>query len=207
MKALPCLLLLLTTALRALELPTPPQNLPIVYPQPVGHCFILRVDNRRYELADDFKEPVARLLGGANYAQTKSLFDDLKRTIAERVPLETAVTRAQSALNLATAKVEKSRATVDALRQKRTLYRTSEKLDLQELLRLDNAIVIESANLARYEDMEERAQQKLADAQKAVIPYNEKVQAAQDKYVAALKEYDRTLGELRALAIANGKAL
>ncbi len=207
MKALPCLLLLLTTALRALELPTPPQNLPIVYPQPVGHCFILRIDNRRYELADDFKEPVARLLGGANSAQTKSLFDDLKRTIAERVPLETAVTRAQSALNLATAKVEKSRATVDALRQKRTLYRTSEKLDLQELLRLDNAIVIESANLARYEDMEERAQQKLADAQKAVIPYNEKVQAAQDKYVAALKEYDRTLGELRALAIANGKAL
>lgn len=207
MRALPCLLLLLTSALRALELPSPPQNLPIVYPQPVGQCFILRIDNRRYELANDFKEPTARLLGGANYAQTKALFEALRRTLAERQPLEAAVTRAQAALTLATAKVEKSRATVDALRQQRTLYRTSEKLDLQELLRMDNAIVIETANLARHEDMEERAQLKLAEAQKAIIPYNEKVQLAQDKYVAALKEYDRTLGELRALAIANGKAL
>jgi len=131
----------------------------------------------------------------------------LKRTIAERAPIEAAVTRAQTQLNLATAKVEKSRANLDSLKQQRNLYRSSDKVDLQELLRLDNAIINETANLARYEEMEEKAQLKLADAQKAVIPYNEKVQLAQDKYVAALKDYERTLGEIRAIAIANGKAL
>ncbi len=207
MKALPCLLLLLSAALRAVDLPTPPQNLPIVYPQPVAHCFILRLDNRRYELDNQFKDSVALLMGSANYAQTKALYDALKRSVAERVQFEAAVTRAQSALSLATAKVEKSRAAIDSLRQQRNLYRSGDKVDLQELIRMDNAIVNETANLARYEEMEEKAQQKLADAQKAVVPYNEKVQLAQDKYVAALTDYERTLGEIRALAIANGKAL
>lgn len=207
MRILPCLLLL-AAALHGAEEPlVAPQTLPIVYPQPVAHCFILRIDNRRYELDNQFKDPVALLLGSANYAPTKALFDALKRTLAERLPIEAAVTRAQSALNLATAKVEKSRATLESLRQQRLLYRSSDKIDLQELIRMDNAIVIETANLARYEDMEDKAQQKLADAQKAVIPYNEKVQVAQDKYVAALKDYERTLGEIRAIAVANGKAL
>lgn len=207
MRILPCLLLLAAALYGAEELLVAPQTLPIVYPQPVAHCFILRIDNRRYELDNQFKDSVALLLGSANYAPTKALFEALRRTVAERQPIEAAVTRAQSALNLATSKVEKSRANVDALRQQRLLCRTSDKIDLQELLRLDNAIVIEAANLARYEDMAERAQLKLADAQKAVIPYNEKVQLAQDKYVAALKDYERTLGEIRAIAVANGKAL
>ena len=34
-----------------------------------------------------------------------------------------------------------------------------------------------------------------------------KVQLAQDKYIAALKDYERTLGDIRTIAIANGKAL
>ena len=72
---------------------------------------------------------------------------------------------------------------------------------------MDADITNETLNLARYEDLEEKAQLKLAEAQKAVLPYNEKVQLAQDKYIAALKDYERTLGEIRAIAIANGKAL
>ena len=184
-----------------------PQTLPLVYPQPVAHCFLLRIDNRRYELDNLFKDSVAQLLGSANYAQTKALFDALKRTIAERAPIEGAVTRAQTALNLATAKVEKSRATLDSLKQLRNTYRSSDRVDLQELLRMDSAITNETLNLARYEDLEEKAQIKLSEAQKAVAPYNDKVQLAQDKYVAALKDYERTLGEIRAIAIANGKAL
>lgn len=207
MRILPCLLLLAAAMLGAEEPPAAPQTLPIVYPQPVAHCFILRIDNRRYELDNQFKDSVALLMGSANYAPTKALYDALKRTIAERVQFEAAVTRTQTQLNLATAKVEKSRANLDSLKQQRILYRSSDKVDLQELLRMDAAILTETVNLARYEDLEEKAQQKLADAQKAVIPYNEKVQLAQDKYVAALKDYERTLGEIRAIAIANGKAL
>jgi len=72
---------------------------------------------------------------------------------------------------------------------------------------MDAAITNETLNLARYEDLEEKAQLKLAEAQKAVLPYNEKVQLAQDKYIAALKDYERTLGEIRTIAIAHGKAL
>ena len=208
MRALPCLLLLLLgAALRAIEAPTPPQTPPIVYPQPVGHCFILRIDNRRYELDDQFKEPVARLLGSANYAPTKSLFDAWKRALIERAPLESAVTRAQSALTLATAKVERSRTAIEMLRTQRNLYRAGEKIDLQELIRMDNAIVNETANLARYEELEDKAAAKLAETQKALIPGDEKARKAEDGYVAALKDYERTLGDIRALAIANGKAL
>lgn len=207
MRTLPCLLLLAVAVLGAEAPLTPPQTPPIVYPQPVAKCFLLRIDNRRYELDNQFKDAVALLLGSANYAQTKALFDALKRTIAERAPIEGAVTRAQTALNLATAKVEKSRVNLDGLKQLRTTYRSSDRIDLQELLRMDAAITNETLNLARYEDLEEKAQLKLAEAQKAVLPYNEKVQLAQDKYIAALKDYERTLGEIRAIAIANGKAL
>jgi hypothetical protein len=207
MRTLPCLLLLAVAVLGAEAPLTPPQTPPIVYPQPVAKCFLLRIDNRRYELDNQFKDAVALLLGSANYAQTKALFDALKRTIAERAPIEGAVTRAQTALNLATAKVEKSRVNLDGLKQLRNTYRSSDRIDLQELLRMDAAITNETLNLARYEDLEEKAQLKLAEAQKAVLPYNEKVQLAQDKYVAALKDYERTLGAIRAIAIANGKAL
>lgn len=173
----------------------------------MAKCFLLRIDSRRYELDNQFKDAVARLLGSANYAETKALFDALKRTIAERTPLAAAVTRAQTALDLATAKIEKSRGNLDGLKQLRNSYRSSDRIDLQELLRMDAAITNETLNLARYEELEEKAQLKLADTQKAVLPYNEKVQLAQDKYVAALKDYERTLGEIRAIAIANGKAL
>ena len=207
MRTLPCLLLLAVAVLGAEAPLTPPQTPPIVYPQPVAKCFLLRIDNRRYELDNQFKDAVARLLGSANYAQTKALFDALKRTLSERAPIEGAVTRAQTALNLATAKVEKSRVNLDGLKQLRNTYRSSDRIDLQELLRMDAAITNETLNLARYEDLEEKAQLKLAEAQKAVLPYNEKVQLAQDKYIAALKDYERTLGEIRAIAIANGKAL
>jgi hypothetical protein len=207
MRTLPCLLLLATVVLGAAEPLTAPQTLPLVYPQPVAHCFILRIDSRRYELDNVFKDSVAQLLGSANYVQTKALFDALKRTIAERAPIEGAVTRAQTALNIASAKVEKSRANLDSLKQMRNTYRSSDRIDLQELLRMDSAITNETTNLARYEDSEEKAQLKLTEAQKLVVPYNEKVQLAQDKYIAALKDYERTLGDIRTIAIAHGKAL
>lgn len=207
MRTLPCLLLLATVVLGAAEPLTAPQTLPLVYPQPVAHCFILRIDSRRYELDNVFKDSVAQLLGSANYVQTKALFDALKRTIAERAPIEGAVTRAQTALNIASAKVEKSRANLDSLKQMRNTYRSSDRIDLQELLRMDSAITYETTNLARYEDSEEKAQLKLTEAQKLVVPYNEKVELAQDKYIAALKDYERTLGDIRTIAIAHGKAL
>jgi hypothetical protein len=207
MRTLPCLLLLAAVVLGAEAPPTPPQTPPIVYPQPVAKCFILRIDSRRYELDNVFKDSVAQLLGSANYVQTKALFDALKRTIAERAPIEGAVTRAQTALNIASAKVEKSRANLDSLKQMRNTYRSSDRIDLQELLRMDSAITNETTNLARYEDSEEKAQLKLTEAQKLVVPYNEKVELAQDKYIAALKDYERTLGDIRTIAIAHGKAL
>jgi len=207
MRALPCLLLLLGAALGAIEPPTPPQTPPIVYPQPVAHSFLLRIDNRRYELDDMFKEPVARLLGAANYAQTKALYDIWKRTLSERLQFEAPLTRAQSLLTQATARVERTRLSLDTLRQRRNAYRTSDKIDLQELLRMDNAILAETAALERAEEMEEKATAKVADAQRALAAFDEKHLKAGEAYVAALKEYDRTLGEIRAIAIGSGRAL
>ena len=184
-----------------------PQSLPIVYPQPVADCFILRIDNRRYEIINLYKQPVAQLLGSAPYARVKALFDLQKRALADRTIYAGAITQTQTILSLATAKLERARQTLEALRQQRIAYRTSTTVDLESLLRLDNAIITEAAHVNQLEDLEDRAIAKLDAANKALQPYEEKVQKAQRDYVAALKDYDRTLGEIRVIAIAHGKQL
>ncbi|MEN9536250.1 MAG: hypothetical protein RLZZ178_247, partial [Verrucomicrobiota bacterium] len=91
MKALPALLALLTalTALTATAAttaappPEAPQTLPILYDQP-GDRYILRIDNRRYQMPYPTKDGIARLMSSANYPRTKLLFDEYKRALEER---------------------------------------------------------------------------------------------------------------------------
>lgn len=206
MRSLPCLLWCFAVSLFGEDL-TAPQTLPLVYPQPVGNCFILRIDSRRYELINQFKDPVAQLLGTANYAQVKALHEVQRRAVVERTNYEGTVTRAQSNLTLATTRVERARQSLDALKQQRIAYRTSTTVDLETLFRLDAAILTTAAQVNQLEDLEDRASTKLADAKAGLTPYDEKVQKTQAEFIAALKDYERTLGEIRTIAIANGKPL
>lgn len=206
MRSLPYLLFLCAATLWGADLEVP-QTLPLVYPQPVGDCFILRLDNRRYEIVNPFKEPVAQLLGKCNYAQVKALFDIQKRAVVERSNYEGIITRTQSLLTLATTKVERARQTLETLKQQRITYRTSATVDLESLLRLDAVILTTSAQVNQLEDLEDRAITKCADAKRGLQPFEEKVQKAQADYVAALKDYERNLGEIRTIAIAHGKQL
>ena len=94
MKAFPALLALLTalTATAAAPAPEAPQTLPILYDQP-GDRYILRIDNRRYQMPYPTKEGVARLMSAANYPRTKLLFDEYKRALEEREKAEATIRR------------------------------------------------------------------------------------------------------------------
>jgi hypothetical protein len=83
-KVLPALLALLTAlSAGAASAPEAPQTLPILYDQP-GDRYILRIDNRRYQMPYPTKEGVARLMSAANYPRTKLLFEEYKRALEER---------------------------------------------------------------------------------------------------------------------------
>ena len=72
MKVFPSLLgLLLLGILPAVAAePEAPQSLPIIYDQP-GEKYILRIDNRRYQIPYVTKEGVVQLMSTANYPRTK----------------------------------------------------------------------------------------------------------------------------------------
>ena len=114
----------------------------------------LGLDGRHDELSGDLGDRAAQPLVGDPGTPSGGLYFPTERE------------RAQAALTLATTKAERSRANLDTLRQQRNAYRSGDKVDLQELIRMDNAIINETANLARYEEMEEKAGLKLAEAQK-----------------------------------------
>lgn len=81
MKAFPALLALLAAlTASAAPAPEPPQSLPILYDQP-GDRYILRIDNRRYQMPYPTKEGVARLMSAANYPRTKLLYDEYKLSL------------------------------------------------------------------------------------------------------------------------------
>jgi hypothetical protein len=91
-KALPallCLLLLGIAPAQAADLDAP-QTLPIIYDQP-GEKYILRIDNRRYQLAYVTKEGVVGLMSAANYPRTKLRFDEYKRSLEDKAKAETLV--------------------------------------------------------------------------------------------------------------------
>ncbi len=206
-KAFPALLAFLT-ALTAGAAPAPdaPQSLPIIYDQP-GDRYILRIDNRRYQMPYPTKDGVARLMSAANYPRTKLLFDEYKRSLEERTKAESAIRSAQANLARETERVARLNRSLDSLRNQLALLRSLPNIDLNELLFLQNQIRATAASLAQAEAQEAKAAVALDRTQGSAEAILRRCDKARDAYVAALTEYEKPLADIRALAISVGSAL
>ena len=206
-KALPALLAFLT-ALTAGAAPAPdaPQSLPIIYDQP-GDRYILRIDNRRYQMPYPTKDGVARLMSAANYPRTKLLFDEYKRSLEERAKAESTIRSAQSNLTRETERVARLNRSLDSLRNQLALLRSLPNVDLNELLFLQNQIRATAASLASAEAQEAKAAVALDRTQGSAEAILQRCDKARDAYVAALTDYEKPLADIRALAMSVGSAL
>ncbi len=206
-KAFPALLALLTALTAgAASAPDAPQSLPIIYDQP-GDRYILRIDNRRYQMPYPTKDGVARLMSAANYPRTKLLFDEYKRSLEERTKAESNIRSAQANLSRETERVARLNRSLDALRQQLALLRGLPNVDLNELLFLQNQIRVTAASLAQAEAQEAKAAAALDRTQGAAEAILQRSDKARDAYVAALTEYEKPLADIRALAMSVGSAL
>jgi chromosome segregation ATPase len=207
-KALPallCLLLLGLAAARAAE-PDAPQTLPIIYDQP-GEKYILRIDNRRYQLPYATKEGVARLMSAANYPRTKLRFDEYKRSLEDKAKAEALVNRAQQNVTRESERVNRLRRSLEALRSQLALLRSQPTIDVREQQFLQEQIRNTSASLAGAEDMEAKAQANLDKTKATTESAFLRADKAREDYVAALDEYEKPLAQVRAIAMTHGTAL
>ncbi len=207
MKVLPALLALLTAlSAGAASAPEAPQTLPILYDQP-GDRYILRIDNRRYQMPYPTKEGVARLMSAANYPRTKLLFEEYKRALEEREKAEGTIRRAQANVTRETERVARLNRSLESLRSQLALLRGQPNVDLNEIFFLQEQIRNAAASLAAAEAQEAKAASALDRTQGAAEATLRRADKARDDYVAALTEYEKPLAEIRALAMSVGSAL
>ena len=208
MKALPALLCLLLSGIASASAAEPdaPQTLPILYDQP-GDRYILRIDNRRYQVPYATKEGVVRLMAAANYPRTKLRFDEYKRSLEEKAKAEALVRRAESAVTRQSDRVHQLRRSLEALRAQLALLRAQPNIDLRELQFLQEQIRNTSASLAAAEDMEAKAQSSLEKTKSSTESAFQRADKAREDYVAALDDYEKPLAEIRAIAMTHGTAL
>lgn len=208
MKARPALLLLLALwagSVLAAE-PEAPQTLPIVYTQP-GTRFILRMDNRSYELDNAHREAVALIFSQLNYPKTKLLWDDYKRALAEKEKVLAGIGRAEQQVARDEQKAERIRNDLTALRNQLAILRTCQPIDVQQVVFLQNQIQALSNSLAQAETQVDKSQRRLAEVQKSSESTIERTDKARDAYLAALSDYEKALGRLREIATTEGRAL
>jgi len=203
--ALLCLLLLGMIPAWAAE-PDAPQTLPILYDQP-GAKYILRVDNRRYQLPYVTKEGVVQLLSFANYPRTKLRFDEYKRSLEDKAKAETLVNRAQQAVTRESDRVTRLRRSLESLRAQVALLRSQPTIEVRELQFLQEQIRSTSASLASAEDMEAKAQSNLEKTKSTTESAFQRADKAREDYVAALDDYEKPLAQIRAIAMTHGTAL
>jgi chromosome segregation ATPase len=207
-KALPallCLLLLGVAPAWAAD-PDAPQTLPIIYDQP-GEKYILRIDNRRYQLPYVTKDGVVRLMSAANYPRTKLRFDEYKRSLEDKAKAEAIVNRAQQAATRQADRVSQLRRSLDSLRSQLALLRSQPNIDVREIQFLQEQIRNTSASLASAEDQEAKAQANLEKTKSANESTFQRADKAREDYVAALNEYEKPLAEIRTIAMTTGTAL
>ena len=206
-KAFPALLALLTVLTAgAAPAPDAPPSLPIIYDQP-GDRYILRIDNRRYQMPYPTKDGVARLMSSANYPRTKLLFDEYKRSLEEREKAEATIRRSQANLTRENERVARLNRSLDSLRQQLALLRGLPNVDLNQLLFLQEQIRATAASLAQAEAQEAKAAASLDRTQGAAEAILRRSDKTRDAYLAALTDYEKPLADIRALAISVGSAL
>ena len=208
MKVFPSLLgLLLLGILPAVAAePVAPQSLPIIYDQP-GEKYILRIDNRRYQIPYVTKEGVVQLMSTANYPRTKLRFEEYKRSLEDKMKAEALVNRAQSNVTRESERVSRLNRSLEAPRQQLTFLRSQPNIDVREILFLQEQIRNTSVSLAAAEDMEAKAQANLDKTKATTESAFQRADKAREDYVAALDAYEKPLAEIRAIAMTHGTAL
>ena len=208
MKALPALLCLLLLGIEPAQAadPAAPQTLPIIYDQP-GERYILRVDNRRYQLPSVTKEGVVRLMAAANYAHTKLRYEEFKRALEDKAKAEALVNRAQSAATRESDRVSRLQRSLESLRTQLALLRSQQPIDVRQLQFLQEQIRNTSVSLASAEDQEAKAEANLDKTKSSTESAFQRADQAREDYVTALKDYEKPLAEIRAIAMTHGSAL
>ena len=208
MKALPALLCLLLLGIDPAQAadPAAPQTLPIIYDQP-GEKYILRIDNRRYQLPCVTKEGVVRLMAAANYPRTKLRYEEFKRALEDKAKAEVLVNRAQSAATREADRVTRLQRSLDSLRSQLAATRSQQPVDVRQLQFLQEQIRSTSASLASAEDQEAKAQSNLDKTKAATESAFVRADKAREDFVAALDDYEKPLSEIRAIAMTHGTAL
>lgn len=208
MKALPALLCLLLIGIAPAWAadPAAPQTLPIIYDQP-GEKYILRIDNRRYQLPYVTKEGVVRLMAAANYPRTKLRYEEFKRALEDKAKAEVLVNRAQSAATREADRVTRLQRSLESLRTQLAQLRSQQPVDVRQLQFLQEQIRNTSVSLASAEDQEARAQSNLDKTKAATESAFVRADKAREDFVAALDDYEKPLSEIRAIAMTHGTAL
>ena len=208
MKALPALLCLLLLGIEPAQAadPAAPQTLPIIYDQP-GEKYILRVDNRRYQLPYVTKEGVVRLMAAANYAHTKLRYEEFKRALEDKAKAEALVNRAQSAATRESDRVSRLQRSLESLRSQLALLRSQQPIDVRQLQFLQEQIRNTSVSLASAEDQEAKAEANLDKTKSSTESAFQRADQAREDYVTALKDYEKPLAEIRSIAMTHGSAL
>ena len=208
MKALPALLCLLLLGIEPAQAadPAAPQTLPIIYDQP-GEKYILRVDNRRYQLPYVTKEGVVRLMAAANYAHTKLRYEEFKRALEDKAKAEALVNRAQSAATRESDRVSRLQRSLESLRTQLALLRSQQPIDVRQLQFLQEQIRNTSVSLASAEDQEAKAEANLDKTKSSTESAFQRADQAREDYVTALKDYEKPLAEIRSIAMTHGSAL
>jgi DNA repair ATPase RecN len=198
------LLCLLAASLgAATDEPSPPTTLPFIYEE-IGGKFLLRLDNRRYQLASTHKDSVAHLLADANYPQAKLCHEDYKRALASVARYDASAKRLGTVVERARQSLESAR---NQLSLYLSLYRSYPTYDPSQVLFLQEQVNRATSQLATAEDQENRARQKTEEVRQASEPAQERAEKARQAYQAALTSYEKTLASLRALALSAGTAL
>ena len=208
MKALPALLywLLLGLAPAWAADPVAPPSLPIIYDQPGTH-YILRLDNRRYQLPYITKTGVVDLLATANYPRTKLRFDEFKRALEDKAKADTLINRAQQTATREADRVSRLRRNLDALSAQLLFLRRQPVIDLRDIVFLQDQIRVATTALATAEDQAARAEIALDKTKGSTEITFERTEQAREAYAAALNDFERQLGAIRAVAMTHGTAL
>ncbi|MEY3958638.1 MAG: hypothetical protein RJA37_1241 [Verrucomicrobiota bacterium] len=194
-------LLIAAAAAAAEKPPSEPASLPILYDQP-GDRFILRVDNRRYQMHKDLRPLVADLMATANYPRTKLAHEELVAAAAE---LDKALERAAAARRDAERDAARSRRladTVESLNRQIALLRVQGAIAV-----LLNQIAVETESLRRAQQQEDKSRGRAEAADRAADPARQRADKAREAYAKALDDYERPLSRIRAMAMANGSPL
>ncbi len=178
----------------------------IIYGQPIGGVFVLFLENRRYQIPNQFKETCAQLIQRSQHSNLKLSFDKFVRAIEEKK-------KSGSTADVAKYNLQKSNNKKEQLEQQLSLLNegywvqgdqqfVSDSVNQIETQKQNLAIQIGTAknDIARKSTIQEKAD---STASGASENYNKTLA----EYNKALEIFEASMNELRTIATSRGRLL